>query len=268
MVYYNIPIIFWWNVTQNISNPQHLYHAIAQNNVDEVKKLIPFFNLQSNNSPLMTAAQGGHVECLKLLIPVSDCTAHENVALCLAAKNGHTECVKLLLPVSTPILSNSIGALRLAAEHGHAQCVQLLVSNCTDTNATALLSASLHGHWECVKILLPFADPETLGPSLEAAARGGHAECVKLLLPVAGTNNGALKQALINGRSECAEILYPHCNIAHTLWEIDQFYAKASSMVSRQWVDEWMARKQHDALTSEINENGGVGTASVRIKKM
>lgn len=192
-------------MTQNIPNPQNLHHAIAQNDVDELKRLIPFFNLKSNSSPLMAAAEGGHVECLEVLIPVSDCTAHDNIALCLAAKNGHTKCVDLLIPVSHPNYnSNEIGALRLAAEHGHAQCVQRLVSHCANTNAIALLSASLRGHAECVKILVPVSDPEKMGVSLEAAARGGYSECVKVLLPVTGTHNGALKQALINGREECA----------------------------------------------------------------
>lgn len=254
-------------MTQNLSNPQQLYHAIAQNNVDNLKKLIPFFDLTSDNAPLRAAAELGFTECLELLIPVSDCTAHNNAALCLAAKNGHTQCVEHLIPVSNPHC-DGIGALHLAAEHGHAPCVQLLVSHCEKTNMMALFSAALKGHAECVKILLPMSDPQKLGAALEAAARGGYAECVSVLLPVAGTDNGALKQALINERAECAEILYPHYNIAQTLFEVEQFYAKASSWISRTWVDEWLARKQHDIITAQLNDTDHRDSVFVRARKI
>ena len=48
-----------------------------------------------------------------------------NISLQRAAENGDLECVKLLLPVSDPKAMNSY-ALRWAAENGHVECVELL----------------------------------------------------------------------------------------------------------------------------------------------
>jgi len=63
------------------------------------------------------AAENGHVEIVKLLIPVSDPKARDSEALRLAAEREYTEIVKLLIPVSDP-KANSGEILRLAAKKG------------------------------------------------------------------------------------------------------------------------------------------------------
>jgi ankyrin repeat protein len=74
--------------------------------------------------------------------------------------NGHIECVKLLIPVSNPKDRYS-SALQLAARHGHTQCVELLipVSNPKAHNSYALQEAAVHGHTQCVELLYPVSDP-------------------------------------------------------------------------------------------------------------
>jgi hypothetical protein len=58
---------------------------------------------KSNNSyALQWAARNGHLEIVKLLIPVSNPKANNSYALQWAARNGHLEIVKLLIPVSNP----------------------------------------------------------------------------------------------------------------------------------------------------------------------
>ena len=51
---------------------------------------------------LRLAADKGHLECVKLLIPHSDPKADDSAALRWAAEEGHLECVKLLIPHSDP----------------------------------------------------------------------------------------------------------------------------------------------------------------------
>jgi len=51
---------------------------------------------------LRWAANNGHLEIVKLLIPVSDPKALDSNALRCAATKGHLEIVKLLIPVSDP----------------------------------------------------------------------------------------------------------------------------------------------------------------------
>ena len=80
---------------------------------------------KANDSVALSwAARGGHLECLRLLLPVSDPRACNSLALSWAAGSGHTECVRLLLPVSDP--RDYSRALRMAAWKGHTECARLI----------------------------------------------------------------------------------------------------------------------------------------------
>ena len=78
-----------------------------------------------DSEALRRAAGNGHLEVVKLLLPVSDPKARDSEALRWAAENGHLEIVKLLLPVSDPKANDGL-ALRLAARNGHLEIVKLL----------------------------------------------------------------------------------------------------------------------------------------------
>lgn len=79
-----------------------------------------------NSLALRLAAGGGHVECLRLLIPLSDATACDRHALVWAATHGYADCVRLLIPASD-LARNQSAALGAAATAGHADCVALLL---------------------------------------------------------------------------------------------------------------------------------------------
>lgn len=89
--------------------------------------------LWTNSSGLRLAALGGRVECVKLLIPVSDPCANDGQALVCAAAAGNLECVKLLIPVSGGVSNNS-RALLNAINNDQMEIIDLLwpVSNPLD----------------------------------------------------------------------------------------------------------------------------------------
>jgi len=96
--------------------------------IDVIRELIEEgANPKADNSyALQWAANNGHTEIVKILIPVSDPKACDSYALQLAATNGHTEIVKILIPVSDPKARDSY-ALQWAAEYGHIDIVKLLI---------------------------------------------------------------------------------------------------------------------------------------------
>lgn len=69
---------------------------------------------------LELAAENGHVECVELLLEVSDAKEQNSLALRLAAENGHAECVKVLLPASDAKAEEFL-ALRWAVEKGYEE---------------------------------------------------------------------------------------------------------------------------------------------------
>jgi hypothetical protein len=80
-----------------------------------------------NSYPLQLAAKYGHIEIVKLLLPLSDPTDDDSLALRWAAEYDRTEIVKLLLEAGADPNANDSLALRWAAEFGHIEIVKLLL---------------------------------------------------------------------------------------------------------------------------------------------
>lgn len=160
------------------------------------------------------AQRGDLLGVASLLALGADARNQASKALCLAAENGHLECVKILIPASCPMADYS-RALSLAASHGHVECVKLLipVSDPKADGSQALRWATCNGHAACVKILIPVSDPRAFhSDALLRAAIGGHAECLKLLIPVSdpmADDSRALRWAAAKGKAECFEMLIP-----------------------------------------------------------
>lgn len=171
------------DITQNT---QLLVEAAKMGNTVEVKRLIPLSNPKLDGSlALHWAAINGHIECVELLIPVSDditqptqkntvhvAAAYEEVGqtftlranslfLIEAARNGDSDEVARLIPISD-LKATGNKSLQIAAQKGHVECVKLLipVTNPKAKNNKALCEAANHGHSACVKFLIPVSDPK------------------------------------------------------------------------------------------------------------
>jgi len=147
-----------------------------------------------NSWPLRCAAEFGHLDIVKLLLPYSDPKACDSYALRYAATNGYLNIVKLLIPVSDPKALDSC-TLRYAAENGYLEIVKLLIplSDPKAKNSYALRWAAVNGHLEIVKLLLPISDPKVYNSeALRYAAENGHLEIVKLLIPVSEINESVI----------------------------------------------------------------------------
>lgn len=136
-----------------------------------------------NSRALQYAAEDGHQDCVRLLIPISDPKARFSHALRWASRNGHLECVKLLIPVSDPKAENSY-ALRWAATNGYVECVKTLmpVSNLAAKKSQALRACAFNGHEECVKFLLEHVAHDGIYQAFREVLARGIAPIVAIFL--------------------------------------------------------------------------------------
>jgi ankyrin repeat protein len=125
------------------------------------------FQDENENTALILAAEGGQIECVRLLIARgADKDAKDTsgyTALVWVAQKGHADCARLLLENGAdknPKDNDGFTALIWAAQEGHTECVRLLVESGADKDATsnggctALILAAEKGHPDCVRLLL------------------------------------------------------------------------------------------------------------------
>lgn len=87
----------------NFEKQRMLQDAAWDGRIDILQSLMldPDVNVAGQHScALLHAAHRGHSEAVKLLLPLSDPTAHRSEPLLRAATHGHRRCVQLLLPHS------------------------------------------------------------------------------------------------------------------------------------------------------------------------
>ncbi|XP_070582823.1 ankyrin repeat domain-containing protein 17 isoform X2 [Erythrolamprus reginae] len=153
------------------------------------------------STPLMEAAQEGHLELVKYLLAaaanVLAATATGDTALTYACENGHTDVADVLLQADADLEHESEGGrtpLMKAARAGHVCTVQFLISKGANVNRTTanndhtvLSLACAGGHLAVVELLLAHgADPthrlKDGSTMLIEAAKGGHTSVVCYLL--------------------------------------------------------------------------------------
>lgn len=125
---------------------------------------------QNKTTALIAAAELGNDKILKALLsaPTLDAQATDSFgdsALAWAASFGHVECLKMLVPLSNVHGKNEVGqtALMLAARRGSADCIKELIgiSDARDVDhggTTALMIASGLGQLEAAAVLVEGSD--------------------------------------------------------------------------------------------------------------
>lgn len=94
------------------------------NSLNNIQRSTPYVVDFKKNELLLEAARRGETDKVKSLILLCDPTFERSKALTISVIGGHIDCVKILIPVSD--LPNS-PALSWAVEYGRIDCVDLLV---------------------------------------------------------------------------------------------------------------------------------------------
>ena len=153
------------------------------------------------NTPLMEAAQEGHLDLVRHLINcganVNATTSSGDTALMYACENGHTDVAELLLQAGADLEHEAEGgrtSLMKASRAGHLCTVQFLINRGANVNKvtanndhTSLSLACAGGHLAVVELLLANgADPthrlKDSSTMLIEASKGGHTTVVQLLI--------------------------------------------------------------------------------------
>ena len=219
---------------------QRLLSAAAKGMIDDVKALLagPDVDARShiNETPLMFAASGGHLDVVKHLIAKgADVNAQYdtgNTPLIVASWYGHLDVVRFLIAGGADIhIGNNSNetALEWAACHGHLEIAKLLVDRGAVVDAintrggTPLVQACENGRLDVARYLVDQganleirAERDGFTP-LMAAACNGHVDVVEFLLPrganpnVQDTNGKtALSAAKDSGHGEVVDLLVAH----------------------------------------------------------
>ena len=205
-----------------LNNPvyQDFLSACQTGDKDKVRALLPWVKENKNTinirfdpfSPIVVAAQNGHIEILEDLCTVFDPQKNNAQALTSAVQCGYTDIVKMLIPLTTSRDDYKF-LLTMSSCAGRTDIVNLLLPLASDEAIEEALSSVVMAKKEdMVKFLLPHITPKGGSDALMRAAETNQVNIVKLLLPVSDPKldgSWALQSAIALGHSDVVNILFP-----------------------------------------------------------
>ena len=198
-----------YKISRHIYTPERLERAVQSGNHEEVERMIPERDFSFRSSSAKSKAFCEAAECgnLKLLQLLSTSGAQINAkpdyppymtALESAAQGGHLPCVRYLLRhgATTAPQNSHFSALKRASAGGFSDVVDaLLQAGARPSDDNALHAAAFGGHLEIVNRLLVDASADIDASyeyengfrdghltALQEAARGGHLNVVDALV--------------------------------------------------------------------------------------
>lgn len=146
-----------------------------------------FHRVFSNRSKIATelilAAMDGDHKKVKRLLPLTDHRVLGSRALLLACQGGHLQCVELLLPLAS--IEDCQTVSQLVAEHGHPESLKLLVEHDPDFAPMLLVHAVTGKNLQTATVLSELTNPKYKDSlALQWAVVTGQKDMVDILFPV------------------------------------------------------------------------------------
>lgn len=236
------------------------------------------------STPLMEAAQEGHLELVKFLLEnkadVRAQTQTGDTALTYACENGHTDVADVLLRHGAELEHLSEGGrtpLMKACRAGHVCTVKFLIQKGANVNRqtsnndhTPLSLACAGGHQQVVELLLahgpqgadPFHKLKDNSTMLIEAAKGGHTGVVQLLLDYP---NSVAKQQANQPINIPAPITYmqPQINLS----QIKQQQQQQLKLIQQQQQQQHLLQAQHMMAAPPGLHDVGAGDGVIRLNE-
>lgn len=158
--------------------------AATHGSLQCLEQLLNFHTPTDSNSAMWGAASGGHLACMRLLLPYFDAVSDRNKSLAAAVRHGNPDGVRLLLQVCDPSLDGwRIVETAIAVQN--VACIQALVPDthpqAQDPNDILMKALTDKNILEaCLKIFDAKNKPEALAQAFDQNKQS----CVELLFPI------------------------------------------------------------------------------------
>jgi ankyrin repeat protein len=205
---------------------------------------------------MASAAEHGHIDAIRILLPFYEKGHQNSMALRLAARNGSIEMFELLQPFSNA--QDASSCLAEAAECGHTEIVhKLLPAYATgDNDSIALTMAARKGHLDIVRMLLPVSDAKAQkSAALCGACAGGFGQIVALLLPLSNPEDfvAAMACAVANKELDVGLMFHERCDLN----AVQRLLIKQGVRDETDMVAKLMAAKQAQDLRTKTQQANG-----------
>ena len=191
--------IFWQNIWKRdissiVNPPSNVYQ--------KYKEIFKHFNsIYTRHEKISYSARNGYdILLLPILLTLDD----YNWAMAYAAEGGHIEIVKLMLEKGA---NNYNLSMENAAYGGHMEIVKLMLEKGANDYNRAMEAAALSGHMEIVRLMLE-KGANYYDWAMETAAGNGHIEIVRLMLEKGANDyNSAMSEAAYRGQIEIVRLM-------------------------------------------------------------